>query len=68
MKEDGITQCNGFKLDKFKFKKDIGTHWFGNRVVDLWNSLPPAAINSNSIDSFKTRLESGLHLGGFCLA
>ena len=55
MKEEGITRSNGFKLDKFKFKKDIGNYWFGNRFVDLWNSLPPAVINSNLVDSFKTR-------------
>ena len=58
MKEEGITRSNGFKLDKFKFKKDVGKYCFGNRVVDLWNSLPPAIINSNSIDSFKTKLDS----------
>ena len=40
--EEGITRSNGFKLDKFKFKKDMGKYWFGNRVVDRWNSLPPA--------------------------
>ena len=30
MKEEDITRSNGFKLDKFKFKKDIGKYWFGN--------------------------------------
>ena len=60
MKEEGITRSNGFKLDNFRFKKDIGKYWFGNRV-DLWNNLPPAVISSNSIDSFKTRLDS--HIG-----
>ena len=60
MKEHGITRSNSFKLDKLKFKEDIGKYryWFENRVVDLWNSLPSAVINSNLIDSFKTRLES----------
>ena len=61
MKEEGITRSNGFKLDKFRFKKDIGKYWFGNRVVDLWNTLPPAVINSNSVDGFKTKLDS--HIG-----
>ena len=58
MKEEGITRSNGFKLDNLRFKKDVGKYWFGNRVVDQWNSLPPAVINYNSIDSFKTRLDS----------
>ena len=63
MKEESMTRSNGFKLDKFRFKKDIGKYryWFGNRVVDLWNSLPPTVINSNSVDSFKTTLDS--HMG-----
>ena len=61
MKEEGITRSNGFKLDKFKFKKGIEKYWFGNQVVDLWNSLPSAVKNSNSVDSFKTRLDS--HMG-----
>ena len=58
MKEEGITRSNGFKLDKFRFKKDIGKYWFGNRVVDMWINLPLAVINSYSIDSFKTKLNS----------
>ena len=45
--KEGITPSNGSKLDKFKFKKDIGKYWCGNRVVDLWNSHPPAVINFN---------------------
>ena len=50
--EEGITRSNGFKLDKFKNSRKMwGKYWFEN---DLWNSLPPAIINSNSIDSFKT--------------
>ena len=45
MKEVGITLSNGYKLDKFRFKKDIGKHWFGNGVVDMWNS-PPSAVGN----------------------
>ena len=33
--KEGITRSYGFKMDKFKFKKDIGKYWFGNRFVDL---------------------------------
>ena len=51
MKEEGITQSNGFKLDKFKFKKDI-------EELVWWNSPPPAIINSISIDRVKTKLDS----------
>ena len=63
--KEGITRSNGFKLDKFRFKKDIGKRWFENRVVDLWDSLPPAIINSNSITSYKTKLDSHIESLGW---
>lgn len=37
VREQGRTRSNGFKLDKFRFRKDIGKSWFTNRVVDEWN-------------------------------
>lgn len=27
------------KLDKFKYKKEMGKSWFTDRVVDEWNKL-----------------------------
>lgn len=50
------TRNNGFKLDKFRFRKDIGKYWFGKRVVDLWNKLPSAVVGAKSVDSFKLML------------
>ena len=52
------TRNNGFKLDKFRFRREIGKHWFGNRVVDEWNKLPNIIINSNTLNSFKHRLDA----------
>lgn len=51
------TRSNGFKLDKFRFQKEIGRNWFGNRVVDEWNRLPSDIIAAPSLDSFKHRLD-----------
>ncbi|KAK8747068.1 hypothetical protein OTU49_016973, partial [Cherax quadricarinatus] len=51
------TRSNGFKLDKFRFRKDIGKYWFGNRVVDEWNSLPSWVIEARTLGSFKFRLD-----------
>ncbi len=39
VREQGRTRSNEFKLDKFRFSKDIGKNWFTNRVVDEWNRL-----------------------------
>nr|XP_053657327.1 uncharacterized protein LOC128706451 [Cherax quadricarinatus] len=51
------TRNNGFKLDKFRFRKDIGKYWFSNRVVDAWNSLPSGVIEARTLGSFKKRLD-----------
>ncbi|KAK8741933.1 hypothetical protein OTU49_002018 [Cherax quadricarinatus] len=51
------TRSNGFKLEKFRFRKDIGKYWFGNRVVDEWNKLPSTVIEARTLCSFKNRLD-----------
>ena len=60
-----ITRTNGFKLDKFRFRKDIGKHWFGNRVVDMWNRLPSAIVGSGTLGSFKTKLDRHMEVLGW---
>ncbi len=48
VKEPGRTRGNCFKLDKFRFNKDIGKNWFTNRVLAkgtglaamLWVPIP----------------------------
>ena len=48
---------NGFKLEKFRFKKEIGRNWFSNRVVDEWNGLSKQVVSAKSLGSFKSRLD-----------
>ena len=31
-------QTNGFKLNKFKFRKEIRKNWFTNKVVEEWTN------------------------------
>ena len=57
VKEQGRTRNNGYKLDKFRFKKDIGKNWFTNRVVNEWNRLGEHVVSAETIDSFKRRLD-----------
>lgn len=59
------TRSNGFKLDKFRLKKEIGRHWFGNRVVDEWNKLPSNIVSVNPLNSFKYRLNQYMAEGGW---
>ena len=41
---------NGYKLDKPRFRTDIGKHyWFTNRVVNDWNRLEKHVVRAESI-------------------
>ena len=51
------TRNNGFKIEKSRFKKDIGKNWFSNRVVDEWNGLSSQVVSAKTIESFKRRLD-----------
>ena len=55
--QDTTTRDHGFKIRKEKCKLDVRTNFFGNRVVNLWNSLPIDIVNSPSTNAFKNRLD-----------
>ena len=48
---------NGFKLEKFRFRKEIGRNWFANRVVDEWNGLSKQVVSARTVGGFKRRLD-----------
>ena len=48
---------HNMKLDKRYSRLDVMKHFFSNRVVDLWNSLPECVISATSVNSFKNRLD-----------
>ncbi len=56
VREQGRTCSNGFKLDIFRFNKDIRKNWFTSRVVDEWNRRSSHVVSANTIDIFKKRL------------
>ena len=45
------------KLYKKRFRTDTGKFNFANRVVDEWNALPSAVVESSSVNIFKNRLD-----------
>ena len=51
------TRGNGNKLEKLRFRTDVGKHWFTNRVVNDWNRLSRHVVGAESISSFKRRLD-----------
>lgn len=57
VRELGRIWSNGFKLDKFRFNRDIGKNWFINRVVDEWNRFSSYVVSVNIIVIFKNRLD-----------
>ena len=54
------TRNNGFKIEKDRFKKEIGKNWFANRVVDEWNGLSSQVVGAKTIESFKRRLDKSM--------
>ncbi len=60
VREQSRTRSNGFKLDKFRFSRDIGENLFTNRVVGESNRLSSHVVSANTIDTFKKRLDKFL--------
>ncbi len=48
---------NGYKLEKLRFRTNVGRYWFTNRVVNDWNRLGRHVVSSETIGSFKKRLD-----------
>ena len=51
------TRNNGFKISRKRFVTNEAKYFFTNRVVNVWNGLPSDVVNSNTIESFKNRLD-----------
>jgi len=51
------TRGNDFSLNKIRAKYDLRKYFFTNRVVSIWNSLPNYVIMTESVNSFKSRLD-----------
>ena len=54
---DNRTRGNGYKLEKIRFRTDVGKYWFSNRVVNDWNRLSSDVVGAGSLGSFKRRLD-----------
>ena len=49
---------NEFKLEKYRFNKEMGRNWFTNMMVDDWNRLSQQVVSAKTIGSFKRRLDA----------
>ena len=51
------TRGNVFKLDKGRAKYDLRKYYFTKRVVNARNSLPDHVVLSETINTFRSRLD-----------
>ena len=58
-RDNSNTQGNSMKILKPRLKRSIlqRVNFFSIRVVNAWNELPDYVISSNSINSFKNKLD-----------
>ncbi|KFO72208.1 hypothetical protein N303_07187, partial [Cuculus canorus] len=51
---------HGYKLERGRFRLEIGKNFFTMRVVRHWNRLPKEAVDAPSLKAFKARLDGAL--------
>lgn len=54
------TRGHRYKLNKNRCRLDIRKHFFSQRVVNQWNSLPADIVDSTSVNSFKNKYDKFL--------
>jgi len=53
-----ITTADNFGLSKNRSNYDLRKFLFTTRIVNIWNSLPNAVVDVDSVDLFKSRLDN----------
>jgi hypothetical protein len=54
---------HSMKLYKERPRLDVRKHFFSNRVIDEWNSLPQSVIDAESVNAFKNRYDKWKDVG-----
>ena len=57
MHENKNTRGHPYKLAKQLTHTSKFAHFFSNRIVNAWNNLPLTVVNSDTINTFKNRLD-----------
>ena len=51
------TRGHGYRLRGSRFKTEMRRNYFSQRVVNMWNSLPHSAVESESLNVFKKEID-----------
>ena len=58
---DKRTRSHPFKLHKTRFNTTKFQHFFTNRIINTWNSLPKHVVTSDSLNTFKNKVDLHFH-------
>ena len=56
LNQQSTTRGHKYKLKKNSCRTTLRQHFFTNRVVDTWNALDKATVETPSLNSFKNRI------------
>ena len=51
---------HSLRIQGRSFRKELRRSFFGQRVANLWNSLPQPAVEAKSMDIFKAGIDRSL--------
>jgi len=54
----GRTRGHCLKLKKGRVSADLRQHIFSERIINIWNGLEPSIVESQSLNIFKSKLQS----------
>ena len=57
MNRDTRTRGHKYKNLKQSARLEVRKHYFGLRIVDIWNNLPDAVVEAPSINAFENRVD-----------
>lgn len=57
MSNISYTRGNKFKMQLSHIHYNLRKHFFSNRIIDVWNSLPNDIVSADSTNIFKNRLD-----------